>query len=289
MKKRILNQVLFGTVLMGSLLGTSCSNNGDVKYTAEESRNTRIASAMNLMNSGSKSTKKNAIDLGGNLAVKGMDNVLPSLEVMVDNNFKVEGKKTEGKVNGFDSKYQFKEEIKFTNSDGKDKTLTMYYNDVRSVDDSVKYDENIEGEILLTETFKLYFSSVAKTTASDKNFSDARTLSIYLDATKTFSVNVTEETNANDKGFKHKFAYSLKVAGVDTVKFDINLDYTAKDSLEFSFLGINYNMKKYEKSGSTYLEIVASTTNSDKNAKFVFKKTVNGDDVNYGLDVDINL
>ena len=48
-------------------------------------------------------------------------------------------------------------------------------------------------------------------------------------------------------------------------------------------------MKKYEKSGSTYLEIVASTTNSDKNAKFVFKKTVNGDDVNYGLDVDINL
>lgn len=287
MKKRILNQVLFGTVLMGSLLGTSCSNNGDINYTAEESRNTRIASAMNLMNSGSASTKKNAIDLSGNLAVKGMDNVLPSLEVMVDNNFKVEGKKTE--VNGFDSKYQFKEEIKFTNSDGKDKTLTMYYNDVRSADDSVKYDENIEGEILLTETFKLYFSSVAKTTASEGNFSDARTLSIYLDATKTFSVSVTEETNANDKGFKHKFAYSLKVGGVDTVKFDVNLDYTAKNSLEFSFLGINYNMKKYEKEGSTYLEVVASTANSDKNAKFVFKKTVNGDDVNYAIDVDINL
>lgn len=282
MKKSLLS--LLGVVtLLGAGL-TSCGSNNEVKLTDAESRNMRIASGIGLIAKENTPSIKKAND--GNKYSADISLALPSLDIVIDNDFTVDSTKTESEegtkyeYNGME--YSYKEVITYKNNDETTSTIELYYNYNNTAQDK-KFTEDITGVVKINELSYVNFTS----TALIENGHSKRDLSLYLGKESTTSLVISEETLVNDKEVNHRFTYSFRLLGNDIMSYSINLD-RSNTVMSLSLLTAKVELSRKAESGKTTYKAVATESITNITFEMSFERTIVDGKVTYSLDASLN-
>lgn len=281
MKKSLLS--LLGVVtLLGTGL-TSCGSNNEVKLSDAESRNMRIASGIGLIANQKTPSIKKAND--GSAYSKDISLALPSLDIVIDNDFKVDANKTESEegtkyeYNGM--QYTFKEVISYRNNDETTSTIELYYNYANKVDQ--KFTENVEGVVKINETSYVNFTS----TALLENGHSKRDLSLYVGKDSSTSLVISEETVVKEKEINHRFVYSFRLLGNDIMSYSINLDRT-NTTMSLSLLSAKVELSRTKENNKTTYKAVATESITSLEFTMTFVRTITDGNVSYSLDATLN-
>ena len=282
MKKCLLS--LLGVVtLLGAGL-TSCGSNNEVNLTDAESRNMRIASGIGLIANQKSPSIKKAND--GNKYSADISLALPSLDIVIDNDFSVDATKTESEegtkyeYNGMS--YSFKEVITYRNNDDTTSNIELYYNYNNTAQDK-KFTEDITGIVKINETNYVNFTS----TALLENGHSKRDLSLYVGKDSTTSLVISEETLVNDKEINHRFVYSFRLLGNDIMSYSINLD-RSNTTMSLSLLTAKVELSRTSESGKTTYKAVATESITSLEFTMTFVRTIVDGNVSYSLEASLN-
>lgn len=281
MKKSLLS--LLGVVtLLGTGL-TSCGSNNEVKLTDAESRNMRIASGIGLIANQKAPEIKKSND--GNKYSANISLALPSLDIIIDNDFTVDATKTESEegtkfeYNGME--YTYKEVITYKNNDETNTNIELYYNYSNKVDQ--KFTENIEGVVKINETSYVNFTS----TALIENGHSKRDLSLYVGKDSSTSLVISEETVVTDKDIDHHFTYSFKLLGNDIMSYSISLD-RSNTTMSLSLLTAKIELSRKTENEKTTYKAVATESITSLELTMTFVRTIVDGNVNYSLEATLN-
>lgn len=281
MKKSLLS--LLGVVtLIGAGL-TSCGSNNKVELNDADSRNMRIASGIGLIANQKDTTIKKAKaqdNLTANISL-----ALPSLDILIDNDFNVDATKTESEegtkyeYNGMN--YTVKEVISFVNNDESTSKIELYYNYVNEAKE--KFTENIEGVVKINEVSYVNFTS----TALIENGHSKRDLSLYLGKDSTTSLVISEETIVKEKDVDHHFTYKFRLLGNDVMSYSISLDRN-NTTMSLSVLTAKIELtRKVEGDTTTYTALVTESM-TELESTLTFTRTITDGNVSYTLSLSAN-
>lgn len=281
MKKSLIS--LLGVLTLVGAGLTSCGSNNEVNLNDAESRNMRIASGIGLIANQKTPTIKKASD--ENKYSADISLALPSLDIVIDNDFAVDAKKTESEegtkfeYNGM--QYTYKEVITYKNNDETNTNIELYYNYANALDQ--KFTENIEGVVKINETSYVNFTS----TALLENGHSKRDLSLYIGKDNSTSLVISEETVVKEKDIDHKFVYSFRLLGNDIMSYSINLDRD-NTTMSLSLLTAKVELSRVKERNKTTYKAVATESITSIELTMTFVKTITDGNVSYSLDATLN-
>lgn len=285
MKKTVLCLLGTCTILAAGL--TSCSTDNNVKLSAQESRNLRLASGIGLINSEVGTIKKAPV-MDDAFNAK-LTLALPSLDIVVENNFKVdatvEGEGEEKKFDYNGATYSFRETISYVDANEQTKSIVMYYNYVNELNDDKQFTENIEGVVAVNEVAHVNFKSTAFT---EKGY-DKRNLSLYLGPDASFaSLDIAEETKLDGDKSTHQFTYRFKLAGSEVISYSISLD-RLNTTMSVKVLSVTFDLTR--RTESNKVEYVATVKGgvTGIESSLTFVKEVKDGEVSYTLSADASI
>lgn len=200
--------------------------------------------------------KKAALSEGEEASVK---EILPSLDLFLENGFRMDSSKEEGSFLVEGMNYSFKETIAFSDINNERNAYTLFYN---KTSESMKVDEEesetrtvYKGVASIATDSYLPFESVHTEEIEDDERETEVSFAIYQDARNYF---IVEESHEEENGkMETEFEYRNVVNGLVVSEYSIEIEKEGtKDKVEYEIGDIEYELKRVLGSDGGYLYIV---------------------------------
>lgn len=272
MKKQV-TLLCASVLLLGGL--ASCNQNNNIELSQEESLGLRAASGLNMLGISANETKKVQRANEDIPSTDIVQEVLPSIDILLSNNFHVKVNEVEeGKYEFKGSTYTFKLNINFKDETEKATSLSLYYNHDLTLD--AKYDEAIEGLIIFNEIPVLNFKSTVLANIDGEALNFDRNLSLFV-KDDLISYQINEVSRVKKGELVHKLEYALTVAGKSIVSYAVDLNTGSNSSVTFTLLGMECRLTKVVEEGKVMYNISFKLNDVEISTSLKFEKVVNED------------
>ena len=219
--------------------------------------------------------KKAALSEGEEASVK---EILPSLDLFLENGFKMESRKEEGSFEVEGGTYSVKETISFNDINNEKSAYTLFYSkeseSTERDEDETKTKVVYKGVASIDVDSYLPFESVQVTETEEDEKETEVSFAIYQDERNYF---VVEESHEEENGkIETEFEYRSVVNGLLVSEYSIEIEKEGtKDKVEYEVGGIEYELKRVQGSDGGYLYIVTiENEETDNEAYAKFKKAI---------------
>lgn len=219
--------------------------------------------------------KKAVLSEGEEASIK---EILPSLDLFLENGFKMDSSKEEGSFDVEGVTYSVKETISFNDINNEQSAYTLFYS---KVSESTRTDEDetetrvvYKGVASMDVDSYLPFESVHLTETEEGETETEVSFKVYQDERNYF---VVEESHEEENGkIETEFEYKNVVNGLLVSEYSIEIEKEGtKDKAEYEVGGIEYELKREKGLDGSYLYIVSvENEETDDEAYAKFKKVL---------------
>lgn len=285
MKNKIV--LLMSLLTLGSqLIGCnhSPSTKGTADLTSKESLALEAVTSLNLLSTGGmgKRLLKQANPTLSNEEEKEMEQLLPQLDLMLENGFSFKSEKTAYNEAIGDVIYANKEIISFNETSGEKATYSLFYNEKENVieqdEDETETKSYIEGVVSFDESEFFSFSSILKTEKEEDEYEEKREFIVHKDEQSFVKVEQIYEMEGNEK--ETKFEYEYVKDGIKQTEYSFNFENEGtRSKIEYEFNNLEYELEKYIDSSSKETIYKVKYENEENNIETTlhFKKIVSND------------
>lgn len=302
MIKKILFLFVFALFSATSL--SSCSSDGNENNTSlifnESSKmNLEAITALNMANSfkqTSNLTKKKKIIAEEDKEF--IKEILPTIDIIFNNNFLIESTTEEGSFTINDSTYLYKETINYINENLNQSSMVLLYNleyepNIKELKlysqkghghedhennekgcSKIEEGTTVSGLAFLNEEVCYPFISTSETVIKENKTESERDLTIYIEDNNSY-IKVEEENETKPNKTEKSFEYTLVNNGVIELEYSISIENKLhKDEIEYELNDIEYKVKRFfNENNELVYRIILENENEEEYVVCFIRKT----------------